>query len=208
MKIDELSGYKTNPHYQQANAIFKNPKAHAGTMAKYEREYNREDQLTKWQNYMTDHGFKYLGSGNFAGVYEHPNYPWIFKIFKDDPGYIHFFKYAKTNQHNENLPKIKGNLIKINDTTYVIRVEKLSPMSNTFFNNEFNNVAPIFRLFARRELHDLDQDYQQTMLKFKEKYPGIFTVLYDMAKSNYLLDLSSRNMMMRGDIPVITDPIF
>ena len=208
MKIYELSGYKSNPHYQTANSIFKNPDANSNALSKYEMEYDRENQLEKWQKYMTDHGFKYLGSGFFAGVYEHPNYPWVFKIFKDDPGYMHYFKYVKANQHNENLPKIKGNFIKINDTTYVIRVEKLTPMTNTFFNNEFNNIVPIIRLLARRDIKDLDHDYQQIILDFKQKYPGIFSVFYDMAKSDFLLDLGPRNMMMRGNTPVVTDPIF
>lgn len=195
MKITELTGYKTNTHYKQATDIFNDPT-------------DRENQLEKWHNYMTDHGFTFLGSGNFGSVYESPNYPWVFKIFKDDPGFIHFFKYVKANQQNDNLPKVKGNLIKINDTTFVIRVEKLTPMTNTIFNNEFNNIGPIMRLFSRRELADMDQDYQAEIIKFKQKYPGIFKILYDMVKSNYLLDLSARNMMMRDNTPVVTDPIF
>ena len=81
-------------------------------------------------------------------------------------------------------------------------------MSNTFFNNEFNNIVPIMRMLSKREMEDLDQDYQEILLRFKDKFPGVFKIIYDMAKTNYLLDISSRNMMMRGDVPVITDPVF
>ena len=208
MKLSEIAGYKNNPHYQAANTIFKNPPEDAGPLAKYTGEYQRSDQLAIWEKHMTDNGFHHLGTGNYGSVYEKEGYPWVFKIMKDDPGFMYYMKYSKENQNNPNVPRVRGDFIKINETTFVIRIEKLSPMSNTFFNNEFNNIVPIMRMFSKREMEDLDQDYQEILSRFKDKFPGVFKIIYDMAKTHYLLDISSRNMMMRGDVPVITDPVF
>ena len=126
MKLNELTGYKSNQLYQDAKNNFKNQPPSDTSM---KLDYNRYDQFIKWNNYMIAHGFKHLGEGNFASVYEHPSYPWVFKVFKNDSGYMHFFQYAKANQNNPNLPKIKGNFIKINDNTFAIRLEKLKPIS-------------------------------------------------------------------------------
>ena len=205
MKLNELTGYKSNQLYQDAKNNFKNQPPSDTSM---KLDYNRYDQFIKWNNYMKAHGFKHLGEGNFASVYEHPSYPWVFKVFKNDSGYMHFFQYAKANQNNPNLPKIKGNFIKINDNTFAIRLKKLKPISNTFFIHNMAEPISIIRLLKNRNINDLDQDYQHTLLKLQKNFPGIFQIIHDMVKSKYLLDISSRNMMMRNNTPVITDPIF
>ena len=204
MKIYELTGYKSNQFYQQANDTFKIPNHNQNSL---EPEFSRPNQLHKWNDYMIDHGFKFLGIGNYGSVYEHPTYPWVFKIFKDDPAFLYYVNYIKHNQHNPNVPKIKGNVIKINDSTFVVRLEKLQPISNTFFIHNLAEPISIIRLLKNRNIEDLDKEYQQILAKFKKQYPGIFQIIYDMVKSNYRLDMGSRNMLMRNNTPIVTDPI-
>ena len=41
----------------------------------------------------------------------------------------------------------------------------------------------------------------------RAQYPGIYEIMVMLYKSGYQLDLHHNNMMQRGNIPVITDPI-
>ena len=204
MNITELTGYKSNPFFQQANDTFKIPNDNQTSL---EPEFNRGNQLHKWNDYMIDHGFKFLGIGNYGSVYQHPTYPWVFKIFKDDPAFLYYVNYIKHNQHNQNVPKIKGNIIKINDNTFVVRLEKLQPMDVTFFIDNMAEPISTMSVLKRRTIEELDDDYQELLAKFKKQYPGIFQIIHDMVKSNYRLDMGVRNMMMRGNVPVVTDPV-
>ena len=43
--------------------------------------------------------------------------------------YIKYFNYAKRNQNNPNIPRIKGSYIRIGNDAYVVRLEKLQEIS-------------------------------------------------------------------------------
>ena len=199
-KINELTGYKSNPVFQHANQTFQPNPANDVT--------TRKDQLKQWHHYMTQNGFTKLGSGSFAGVYEHPNYPWIFKVFNNDPAYLYYLKYAKNNQQNPAVPKIKGNIIKINDNTFAIRTEKLSPAPPELIHDVNNLAYYIAQVFANNPAN-ITKDAIQQIKSAKKPYPNIYKVLNDLATStSFTFDIYGDNIMMRGNIPVLTDPIF
>lgn len=198
MRIDELTGYKSNPVYRDTQAIFKNqPPGEQWSL-----EYDRPEQLAAFTKYMNARGFTRLGRGNYGVVYEKPGYPWVFKVFKQDPAYMHFLEYAIAHQDNPNLPQVRGRPIKINDTTYAVRLEKLTPLSDAD--------ADVYEEIEDMAILIVDnRSYTQEILdSLKEKYPGIARIFQDMNASKYELDISTKNIMRRGNTLVIIDPIF
>lgn len=150
---------------------------------------------------MKTHGFNILGSGIAGLAFEKNGYPWVFKIFHDDEGYLHFFNYAKTHQNNPNVPKTKGGALTLASDSfmgklYLVRIEKLSPLP---VGNEVLNL-----LWGIDFSDDLTPEIEQKIAKV---YPGIIDVLKDAFSSGYSLDLHPGNVMMRGNIPVIIDPL-
>ena len=81
--LDELKHYKTLPAYKTAQDTF----AGVGRSGHY-------DAMKKFNEFMSEHGFKKMGEGAFGAVYEKEGYPWVFKVFHGDPAYLDFLRYA------------------------------------------------------------------------------------------------------------------
>ena len=56
-------------------------------------------------------------------------------------------------------------------------------------------------------VRDIHKDTVKFLAIFKKEYPGVFSVVTDMMKLPWRLDLGKANIMMRGNVPVIVDPI-
>lgn len=186
-QLNELTGYKNDPYYQKAVEIFDD----------YKITVN--EKLKQFSNYMQSNGFEMLGTGISGMAFEKPNYPWIFKIFTDDNGYLFYFNYSRTNQNNPHVPKVKGRPIKITPNTFLVRVEKLKELSPAMHRSE------LIDLITSIEWPD---DYTPELRNiFVKKYPHIVPVLDTIIHSGYSLDLHTGNLMARGNTIVITDPL-
>ena len=203
MKLKELTGYKDSGYYPAAQQVFKNPTA---TDNPNRSEFNREFQLQKWTQFLEAKGFVHLGSGLFGSTYEKPGYPWVFKIFKNDFAYRYYFKYAKAHQSNPNVPQVKGDVIKINDETFAVRIEKLQPIDNTLHSQLYAAIRAMTQAEGLPE-KSIPKDIGAVVNQFKKEYPGMHSVVTDMLKLPWKLDMGRGNIMMRGDVPVIVDPI-
>lgn len=212
MRIEELSGYRDNEYMQGAKDIFKKRPDEVDPMDpnKSSLEYLPVYQMMQFNKFLTAKGFKQLGYGAFGGVWEHPNHPWVFKVFKGDKAYLTYYKWCRGHQGNENVPKIKGGLIKINDETFAIRMEKLDKIDSKLY-NDVDSLLAAFEQYARGVKKGWDAEtmgrLRDDLSYFKEKYPGIYEIMVMLYKSGYQLDLHHNNMMQRGNVPVITDPI-
>lgn len=198
MKISELTGYKSNELYNKAKEIF-------DVDVKDKPLYVSQDE---WRTIMEHYGFKHLGSGSYGSAYEHPKYPWVFKIFKGDNSYFKFFNYARRNQHNPNLPKIKGSYIRIGNDAYVVRLEKLQEISREQY-QKVEEIINTFQDIIADEKYDNELTPEEKQLL--KLYPGIHEFLsalwhLDIFSTSYP-DLHGGNIMMRGDVPVIIDPV-
>ena len=155
-------------------------------------------QNDRFSNYLEQYGFEFIGDGSYGTVYEKRGYPWVFKIFKDDPAYMYFLKYAKANQANPHVPRIQGHTIRINDTTFAIRLEKLTPADDDVV-EDIEYIAGILWLQSEQK----PQDFYELI----KLYPGVYTILIDMMKAGHRLDIHEGNIMSRAGVPVIIDPI-
>lgn len=193
MRIQELSPYKSNPVYQQAKSTF----------AQVSGEKDRGEKLRNFTQYLEQHGFKKLGQGTYGATYESPKYPYVFKVFNNDSGYKTYLDYVLKNQNNPNVPKIKGTYIKINDDTYAVRMEKLKALPIGFGEHEV-----IDALDTHNRHRPLSPEKEELL---KTKYPGIYKIVKDLPVigKGHGLDFNAYNdnILFRGNVPVITDPL-
>lgn len=200
MKISELIAYRQHPIYKKAKRLLS--KSAVEKAKGITATGKRQSQYELFTNFLEKYGFEEVGSGVFGIVYEKQNYPWIFKIFQDDPAYKRFIEYAMKNQHIPYLPKVKGKLIKINDNTYAIRLEKLSAF-NLVLHPELEKLFDILRK------SDKSSDIPKKDVEWLESnYPGIVNVLNYLSKDKTdVFDIHAGNIMLRGKTPVLVDPI-
>lgn len=199
MFIRELTGYKENPIYQKAKSIFVSTPRKGQTRSK---EDIRDEKLSNFTKELEKFKFKHIGSGSFGSVYSKAGYPWIFKIFNTDPAYLYYLKWAVLHQNNPHVPKIKGKLLKINDDTYAVRIEKLK-----LFVRKNEKLAQFQQrldkyIGTRRKLTTVDHNW------FEQNFPKMIELIDAMKNSGYPFDIHMNNMMMRGNVPVIIDPIY
>lgn len=190
MFIREMTGYKQNPHYQKAANQF-------ATVGGYNQ---RIGSLTEFQKYLMSVGFKPLGSGQGGVVFEKPDYPYAFKIFSDDPAYKDYLLYAIGHQDNIHVPKIKGKMIRINEHTFVARIEKLQNPSGDDFEQVMSEYSSVWEY----------DDLLTVKLHFtKDKFPQLYNLIMDLGKKfpDYILDLHRGNFMMRSGTIVLIDPL-
>lgn len=202
MKIDELTGYKNNETYRLANDIFAKPSV---GVSGYSKTAGRNTKLSKFTAYLENYGFELLGSGSFGRVYQKDGYPWAFKIFHEDAAYLKFIKYVIANQDNPHLPKIKGGLMKINDDTYVIRMEKLDHIWGIGKIADAQNSKRLYDTMIKHRMYfkDILND-----VWIAQQFPQMMKVFRDLVTMGYDFDIGSGNVMRRGSTVVLVDPIF
>jgi hypothetical protein len=197
MNLRELTGYKGNEVYKTAKDIFTDTDTDDDS---FDKHTTTRKQMKKFTDYLAKYGFYKLGSGIYGTVYEKAGYPWVFKLFKGDPAYLYFVKYAKLHQDNVHIPKIKGHTIQVTPDTYAIRTELLRKITPT----EFAPLGEMVRYIYWKELSPFAQKKFDELIKV---YPAIYEIFSDMLSAGFLLDVHEGNIMMRGNDIVLTDPI-
>lgn len=202
MKLDDLfeRHYRTIPAYHAAKELFE-PVMDPEATPRVSR-IKGDTALQDFNEFMKEHGFTNLGSGAFASVYEKPGYPWVFKLFHNDVAYLAWLNYVVAHQSNEHVPKIKGKPFRINDKVFAVRMEKLDRMSDNWYDNELlSNIA--YGGISR------DAKTAFKALGHPDLIPvmdAIYAMSHDTTK-DWRVDTHGGNIMMRGNVPVITDPL-
>src|SRR5882757_9527631 len=71
-----------------------------------------DNDVNKVVRYLQKYGFKKIGSGGYATIFENPKFNYVLKIFKGDSCYKDYVSYCLKNSNNQYLPKFKGKVIK------------------------------------------------------------------------------------------------
>ena len=147
------------------------------------------------------HGFIPIGKGSaYANVFKHDNLSYILKVFSTyDTGYLKFLKIVEKNKNNPHFPKFRGKLIKLSENAIAIRMEKLTPLDSKI--NLFHKVD--------RHLYNWRKFLDSRDEKLLEKFPQLedaIEILIENQSRKAVIDLHSKNVMQRGDCPVIIDP--
>lgn len=178
MRLRELTGYKQDPLY----SILQNST----------ESWELEDNLEAG-------GFKkyVIGTGLYSSVLSRPDLNYVVKIFYKDPGYETYLTYMTKYQNNPHVPKIRGKVMAVGRGFKVVRLERLESYS--------------YKPDQQKSLEIID-DYVSKSKFHRERdkkdfpYQQMIPVLDDILKHTGL-DLHTGNIMFRGSVPVITDPL-
>ena len=186
MRLRELTGYRKNPAYASAQEVL-----------------GVEDYVKQLQQ----RGFEFesLGSGLYAHVLAKPGADYVVKIYKNDAGYDQYLQYIMQLRGNPHVPKLRGNIIKLPNNFRVVRMERLDSFDPRSTDNR--NVFNMIDYILANDGRDRDQ-YQRVVADISRSYPEIMAVLEKLKQhGQYDLDFGISNLMFRGSVPVITDPL-
>lgn len=95
-------------------------------LAELTRPANTEDAGQRLQQA----GYKVLSNaGLFSTVWARPNEPYVLKLFTArDTAYLQFLKLVQA-MPNEHFPVIRGRPMRVSDTYYGVRIERLKPIT-------------------------------------------------------------------------------
>ena len=192
VQLDELTGYRADPVYAASQKEL--------APSKMKTASERDMAMEKLTDYLETQGFKHIGQGSFSEIYIKQGYPWMFKLWSHDQAYLWYITWAAKNQDIPNVPRVKGLPVKIAKDTYVVRLEKLRARSSY----DHKQLATL--LHSIESLDDLSKEDVQWL---RSEYPGIYEILrvIQRAGTDFVLDLHSDNIMMRGQTPVLADPV-
>ena len=156
-------------------------------------------------------GYVRTGVGINAEVFVKPGANYVLKLFNaQDQAYKNFANM--TIRHpNVHFPVFKRKIIPVNDRYYAVRMEYLTPLPK-----DYQGMLDVMKRYIggwrksdpgsdHRSMAAVDMEYVET------QQPGITEacdLLADFIKSNhYALDLHVGNVMMRGNVLVIIDPV-
>lgn len=187
MRIDELVGYKNKPEYKAVQDT--------GFIFGYGGLKDKLDELG-YEKYN-------LGSGLYASVYARPEDNFVVKIFSPDMGYKRYLDYMQKNVQNPYVPKLRGKPVKLPNNFTLVRLEKLTPITGDLFRE--------IRFLTHPDKGDRSSpEYKAARKEFEDKYPQFLNLLDEITQlagnAGLSLDLHPGNIMMRGNLPVITDP--
>lgn len=182
MRLSELKGYRNEPLYD----ILQNSIS--------VQEFIENLKANGYKQYL-------LGEGYFSGVFARPQDNYVIKLFGDDAGYSKFLQYVLENKNNPHVPKLRGKPVKFLKHYNIVRIEKLSPVATPEQQDIFQLLYDYVHQFNSSAIYA-----EQNRQKVEKLYPQIIPLLQEMAKNKMILDFHNKNMMFRGDTPVITDP--
>ena len=167
--------------------------------------------LKTWAGYAREllepHDFEAIGAGAFGTVYMHPTYPFALKVFRKDSGFTRWFKFAKQNQSNPFVPKLKGQIVTIlKGEIYASRMEKLEQIPNNkhgWPDPDYLNEAS--QVFLKYYNHFKAEYKNNPPVTGNEDMDSIFQIF---SRNKGRLDLGWMNIMKRGDQLVVIDPFY
>jgi hypothetical protein len=181
MKVNELVGYKDKPEYKAVKD---------------------SDYIMALMQKLEHLGYKKynLGAGLFGTVYARPEDDFVVKIFQPDRGYQRYLNYMQSNKMNPYVPKLRGKPIKLPNNFTLVRIEKLKPIDMDLYKE-------IYYLIYKKN----DIGYPVIRKNFEQRYPQFINLLDEIKQMSdndgaLSIDLHPGNIMMRDNLPVITDP--
>lgn len=196
MRLYELTGYKNSELYKTAKEI-----QYGDEMA--DASYN-EQSMEKFVNQIKKDGWSVLGTGYFSHVFEHPAKPYVVKLFTNSPNYMDYLKFVIANQNNPFVPKLRGKIIRIDDSTNAIRMEKLAKLTG--------EEDPILARYIDPRLGKstgwlIDGDNRPFLEQHYPQLADVLEVIDILSLRIGDVDLNDGSILKRGVVPVITDLI-
>ena len=168
-------------------------------------EIARPSTISQAKRVLKGAGYDQIGDGRFALVFAKYGDPYVLKLFSNsDAGYTWFYNYAVTHP-SKHFPKFKGVLLRVTNQYSAIRTERLSELADGEASDRIEAVLDDISYAAEKgrtsiNLSDytlVDDEFINVTLKLAR----------DAIAGGFGLDLTRYNVMMRGPVCVITDPV-
>lgn len=156
------------------------------------------------------YGFKPIGHGSRSKVYKKSD-DFVIKIFNQtDQAYKDWVLLSVKNRDNPHFPRIIGKPVKIGEEYYAIRLEPLWLLEPN--NKYFGTIKSLYGILERpnwKTILDTRPDFKEMFEEFPQLESAIILLKkFESAHPDYELDVGTYNTMLRGKVPVITDPFF
>jgi signal peptidase I len=181
----------------------------------YEAKTPQNIAMNPPKTVLIKNGWREIGKGAYASVFEHPNKNYVLKLFSSaDTAYMDFVTFVK--QHpNEHFPKF-GNIVKLNEKYWTVKIETLQPITSNY-KKELKIIGDVVALFKYRSYETIvkmikDEDGYgrwQEFVTYLDKHPSMKDAISTLMPlfRKYFCDLGDSNFMLRGDVIVFTDPV-
>lgn len=161
-----------------------------------------------YQERLASAGYNIIGDGYASDVYAKEGDPFVLKVFSDqDFAYKAFYKVAHSNPNNPHFPRFKGKMMRINNDSLAVRIERLTPYVGD--DQTLWDVKTLIWGFqtgnAVRLASDVDQ---QLIAACKAIGDAAQNVIHKHGRQRKAgIDMKRENVMMRGETLVLIDPI-
>ena len=163
---------------------------------------------------LKSYGWKVLGRGSEAAVAEHPREPYVLKIWPAYSGYTKFVSMVQTSP-NPHFPKFSRVQSRIPGTGFnYVRMEKLLPVAQYDLLVDMQDCFCVLKNILEKtgdpvpDWIQTNQDHIQCAPMTPQAREVVSTIVKLRRKIGAnKLDLWPRNIMRRGNVWVITDPV-
>jgi hypothetical protein len=195
MKLKELTGYKNLPAYQAITNLDKG-KPQPGVSS-----YNIGKMNTVVEK-LAALGWNSLGSGHYAKVFSNPTKSYVLKIFQQDYGYEKYLDIIRKNKGNPHVPILYGRGVPVQLTPKVsaIRMEKLQSVTediiDLYVDPEYEFEPTVEDIFS-----------EENEMYLKKRFPDLYKLVKQISGADTDWDMHENNVMARGNVLVIIDPL-
>lgn len=169
-------------------------------------ELNRPSSILAARRVLDTAGYDQIGDGANALVFAKYGSPFVLKLFNNtDTGFPWFVNYTKKipSQH---WPKFRSGLIRVTADYSAIRVERLTEVSESY-SNELEDLLNELVWCVQQTMPDKTMLYDVKNAFPETFFEDVYKMLEAAEKSGHAIDLHSGNIMMRGDVMVVIDPL-
>lgn len=176
-------------------------------------EISRPPSRYEAEHVLKQAGYRMIGVGSFADVYAIPNENTVLKLFNNDDTAYQDFVYVTISNPNPHFPKFKGKMMKVTDAYSAIRMERLTPLPDNretaYYAKKISQYTKLMQNKAGRAANMDTEEVMRDIDEIEQDQPGIkyaCAIIGNNLKGE-IIDIHNENIMMRGNVLVITDPV-
>lgn len=180
-----------------------------GAATKYDMrrldELTRPDSLDEVRPILRAHGYDMVGEGTFAYVWAKAEASTVLKIFTvRDKAFLAYANFVMRHQDNPHFPRYVGKLIRINDDWRAVRMERLTAMTD---HDVIWDIGEYLN-YQTRYSEWPDEPEKPAAFTAWPKLQAACDLIVDFLFENRVKhDIHEDNIMLRGSVPVLTDPV-
>lgn len=149
-----------------------------------------------------------VDGGGHADIYMPLGKPYVWRAWTKDLGYESFLKYIERNSSNPHLPKvlsrvreepIKHKGVPHNVTLKFVKLERLTPLRD-------GELHSLLRAIQGSNQEFIEQRVPAVWRNVISRHKSFFATVRDLIERG-ADDIGHGNVMMRGEVPVIIDPV-